>query len=284
MFFSFFRLSEQAHFNTTIAALFVVCVLPISYTQAEPTNIIIKGSTTILPIAKSMADEFEERCEDVRVQVGGGGSAEGITSLILGKADIATSSTFITKKELELARQHNIYPVPFRIADDCIIPVVHKSNSLRNISREDLKDIYLGLIDNWKQLGGPDLMIEVISRDKASGTYEVWHNIIMDQEPVVTDIAFKHSNAEVVKAVSRNQGAIGYIGLGYLSAYVKPLRVDGVIGSEQSLRDGTYLINRPLFMFTNGWPRGKTLEFINFVLDQEGGQIHIEDAGYIPLN
>ena len=246
-------------------------------------NLVIKGSTTILPIAQSIAEEFERQCPNTRVQVSGGGSAEGITALIMGEADIATSSTFITEEELKLARQHDVYPVPFRIANDCILPVVHKSNPLRNISRDDLKNIYLGLINNWKQLGGPDLTIDVVTRDKASGTFEVWHHLIMNREPVVTKVPPKHSSADVIREVANNPGAIGYIGLGYLSANVKPLRVDGVIGSQQTLLDGTYPIHRPLFMFTNGWPSGKTLEFINFVLDANRGQVLIEEADYVPL-
>lgn len=266
------------------AALLLTGLLALGHaSHADTANLIIKGSTTILPIAQSIAEEFERQCPNTKVQVSGGGSAEGITALIMGEADIATSSTFITKDELKLARQHNVYPVPFRIANDCILPIVHISNPLRDISRDDLRDIYLGLINNWKQLGGPDLPIDVVTRDTDSGTFEVWHHIIMNEEAVVTEVPAKHSSADVLREVSGNPRSIGYIGLGYLSANVKPLRVDGIIGSEQTLLDGTYPIHRPLFMFTNGWPSGKTLEFINFVLDADKGQILIEDAEYVPL-
>jgi phosphate transport system substrate-binding protein len=282
--FSLTRLPALICPPTAAVALLLTGLMALTHTShADTVNLVIKGSTTILPIAQSIAEEFERQCPDTKVQVSGGGSAEGITALIMGEADIATSSTFITEEELKLARQHDVYPVPFRIANDCILPVVHNSNPLRNISRDDLKDIYLGLINNWKQLGGPDLAIDAVSRDKASGTFEVWHHLIMNMEPVVTDVPPKHSSADVVREVANNPRAIGYIGLGYLSANVKPLRVDGIIGSQQTLLDGTYPIHRPLFMFTNGWPSGKTLEFINFVLDANMGQVLIEEAEYIPL-
>ena len=261
----------------------LLLTLVFSHSDAEITNLHIKGSTTILPIAQDIAAAFERQCDDVKINVSGGGSAEGILALILGEADIATSSSFITREEVRLAQQRDIYPVPFRIANDCILPVVHISNPLKDISSNDLRDIYLGLIHNWKQLGGPDLAIDAISRDTASGTYEVWHNIVMGGEPVTTAQPLMHSSTEVVRAVSASPGAIGYIGLGYLNAHVKPLKVDGVMGSRQSLLDGTYLINRPLFMFTNSWPEGRSLEFINFVLDPSKGQVIIEEAGYIPL-
>ena len=249
----------------------------------EPTNLVVKGSTTILPIAQRMAQAFEQHCQDVKVWVSGGGSAEGILALVMGEADIATSSSFITEHELMLAQQRNVYPVPFRIANDCILPVVHTSNPLRDISSDDLRDIYRGHITNWNQLGGPDLAIEVISRDLASGTYEVWDDIIMEHEPVATEHTLKHSSADVVRAVSTSPGAIGYISLGYLNAYIKPLKVNGVMGSRKTVLDGTYLINRPLFMFTNNWPEGRRLEFINFVLDPNKGQKIVKQAGFIPL-
>lgn len=153
-----------------------------------------------------------------------------------------------------------------------------------NLTREELKDIFHGATDNWKQLGGSGHAIQVVSRDSASGTYKVWKQIVMDQESIIAGTPFKHSNAEVVRAVSQNPGAIGYISLSYLNAQVKPIQVDGVIGSNKSLKNGTYLLSRPLFMFTNGWPEGKTLEYINFVLDAEKGQELIDGAGYIPLN
>ncbi|NNJ97342.1 MAG: phosphate ABC transporter substrate-binding protein [Gammaproteobacteria bacterium] len=255
-----------------------------SATAADTANLVIKGSTTILPIAQRMAEAFEQYCqEDVKVWVSGGGSAEGILALVMGEADIATSSSFITEHELMLAQQRNVYPVPFRIANDCILPVVHISNPLRDISSDDLRDIYRGRITNWNQLGGPDLAIEAISRDLASGTYEVWHDIIMERETIATEHTLKHSSADVVRAVSTSPGAIGYISLGYLNAYVKPVKVNGVMGSRKTVLDGTYLINRPLFMFTSNWPEGRRLEFINFVLDPDRGQEIVKQGGLIPL-
>lgn len=269
-------------FAAVFASALTLLVL-ISATAADTATLVVKGSTTILPIAQRVAEAFEQHSEDVKVWVSGGGSAEGILALVLGEADIATSSSFISEHELMLAQQRNVYPVPFRIANDCILPIVHTSNPLRDISSDDLRDIYRGRITNWNQLGGPDLAIEVISRDLASGTYEVWHDIIMEREPIATEHTLKHSSADVVRAVSTNPGAIGYISLVYLNSYIKPLKVNGVMGSRKTVRDGTYLINRPLFMFTSNWPEGRRLEFINFVLDPDKGQEIVKQGGLIPL-
>ena len=285
MYFSTEQLRVSDYMKFLVAGLLFVYLFSFSSSsEAVNTKLIIKGSTTILPIALGIGAEFQKKYPGVEVQISGGGSIEGIKALIMGEADIAISSTFISDQEIQLAQQHSVYPVPFRFAYDCIIPIVNRSNPLKNLTRRELKDIFLGLIDNWKQLGGPDHAIQVVSRDSASGTFKVWEQLVMDQESIVAGIPFKHSNTEVVRAVSESPGAIGYISLSYLNSQVKPIQVDGVIGSIQSLKNGTYLLSRPLFMFTNGWPEGKTLEYINFVLDAEKGQESIDEAGYIPLN
>ena len=285
MYFSIEQLRVSDYMKFLVAGLlFVYLFSSSSSSGAVNTKLIIKGSTTILPIALGIGTEFQNRYPGVEVQISGGGSIEGIKALIKGEADIAMSSAFISDQEIRLAQQHSVYPVPFRFAFDCIIPIVNRSNPLINLTRGELKDIFLGLIDNWKQLDGPDQAIQLVSRDSASGTYKIWKQIVMDQESIIAGISFKNSNAEVIRAVSQNPGAIGYISLSYLNSRVKPIQVDGVIGSIQSLKNGTYLLSRPLFMFTNGWPEGKTLEYINFLLDAEKGQESIDEAGYIPLN
>ena len=176
-----------------------------------------------------------------------------------------------------------VYPVPFQIANDCIIPIVHRSNPVTEITLADLKRIYLGQVRNWSQLGGPNRKIESVERHVTSGTYEVWHELVMDREVSSTRLPIQDSNAGIIGVISNNPGAIGYISLSYLNARVKPISVDGIMGSSRTMRNGTYPISRPLFMFTNGWPEGKTLEYINFVLDPRRGQVMVNEAHYIPL-
>jgi len=219
----------------------------------------------------------------VRISISGGGSGNGIKALIDGMTDIADSSRFIKDKEVEQAVENGQYPVPFAVAYDCIVPVVHPSNSLRNVSIDQLKAIYQGQITNWKELGGPDLKITVISRDTSSGTYEVWESIVMRKERVHPGALLQASNGAVAQAVSKNKNAIGYIGIGYLNENVKPLTVNGVEGTPQTTLNGKYPISRPLYMFTRGWPTGDTLNFINYVLHPEKGQKLVGEAGFVPL-
>jgi len=251
--------------------------------RADSTTLVIKGSTTIMPLARRIGGAFENLHPGLSVEVSGGGSATGIRALINGNADIATSSTFIDDKDVEYAMRQGVYPVPFQIANDCIIPIVHRSNPVTEITLADLKRIYLGQVRNWSQLGGPNRKIEAVERDVTSGTHEVWHELVMNREVSSNPLPIQDSNAGIIELISNNPDAIGYISLSYLNARVKPIRVDGTLGSSRTMRDGSYRISRPLFMFTNGWPEGKTLEYINFVLDPQRGQVMVSEAHYIPL-
>ena len=142
-------------------------------------NLVIKGSTTVLPIAQKVVEAYMKQNPDVKITLEGGGSGNGIKALVDGTTDIANSSRFIKDKEVSQAVEKGRYPVPFAVAYDCIVPVVHPSNPLTNITLEQLKKIYKGEIKNWKELGGPDSPVVVISRDTSSGTYEVWEEKVL---------------------------------------------------------------------------------------------------------
>ncbi len=246
-------------------------------------NLVIKGSTTVLPLAQKVAEAFMKEHPDVRISISGGGSGNGIKALIDGMTDIADASRFIKMKEVKLAVEKGRYPVPFAVAYDSIIPVVHPSNPVSELTLEQLKAIYEGKIRNWKELGGPDKKIVVISRDTSSGTYEVWEKKVMKKARVFPGALLQASNGAVAQAVAKNKYAIGYIGLGYLNRDLKPIKVNGVLGSVETTLNGTYPISRPLFMFTNGWPKGDCKAFINYVLHPEKGQKLVKGVGYVPL-
>ena len=265
----------------SIFAVLLALLLPVSLVFAG--NIVIKGSTTVLPIAQKVGEAYMKEQPDVKIIISGVGSGNGIKALIDGSTDIADSSRFIKTKEVKLAVEKGRYPVPFAVAYDCIVPVVHPSNSLMNITMEQLKDIYQGKIKNWKEIGGPDKPIVVISRDTSSGTYEVWHKKVLKKKRVFPGALLQASNGAVVQAVSKNRNAIGYIGLGYLDSSVKALLVNRVKGSAETTLNGSFPISRPLYMFTPGWPKGDTLKFINYVIHPEKGQKYISEIGFVPL-
>lgn len=262
----------------SVAAVFTLCAA-----TAMAGDLVIKGSTTVLPISQLAVEAYMKAHPDVNISLSGGGSGNGIKAIIDGSTDIANASRFIKDKEVSLANEKGVYPVPFAVAYDSIIPVVHPGNSLSNITLAQLKDIYMGKITNFKEIGGPDLKIVICSRDTSSGTYETWEEKVMEKERVTPAAQVMASNGAIAQTVSSNKYAIGYIGIGYLNASVKALKVNGVEGTKESTLNGTFPISRPLFMFTNGWPKGDTLNFVNYMLNPEKGQKHVAKAGYVPL-
>lgn len=263
-----------------VALLFILFS---SVTSASAGNLRVDGSTTVLPIAQKVAEAYMKEHPDVTIAVSGGGSGNGIKGIIDATIDIATSSRFIKDDEVKKAIEKGAYPVPFAVAYDCIVPVVNPANPVSNLTLDQLKGIYKGEIKNWKELGGPDLKIVVISRDTSSGTYEVWEEKVMKKERVSPAAMLQASNGAIVQAVSTNKFAIGYIGLGYMNQSVKALTVGGVPGSEETTLNGKYPISRPLFLFTRGWPTGDANNFINFVLMPQRGQKLVREAGFVPL-
>jgi phosphate transport system substrate-binding protein len=266
-----------------IVVLGMTLSLLLTTSLAWAGRLVIKGSTTVLPVAQKAVEAYMKANPEVKISLSGGGSSNGIKALLDGSTDIANTSRFIKGKEIKMAGQKGVFPVPFAVAYDSIIPVVHPSNPLTDITTDQLKAIYMGKIRNFKEIGGPDLKIVLNSRDTSSGTFETWEKKVMRKARVTPRAQVMASNGAIVQAVSNNKYAIGYIGIGYMNSSVKPLRVNGIEGTEKTTLDGTFPISRPLFMFTNGWPTGEALDFINFVLNPKTGQKFVAESGYVRL-
>jgi phosphate transport system substrate-binding protein len=151
-----------------------------------------------------------------------------------------------------------------------------------NLTIEQLSLIYQGKIKNWKEVGGKDLQIVVISRDTSSGTYESWQEKILHKEKVTPKAQLQASSGAVVQAISKNRYAIGYVGIGYVNKSVKALTVNGVVANDKNALNGTFPIARPLYMYTDGEPKGTVAGYINFVKGPEGQKI-VKKEGFVPL-
>ncbi len=247
-------------------------------------NIAINGSTTVLPIAQKVAEAFMKEHPDVKISVSGGGSGNGIKALIDGTTDIADASRAMKDEEVEMAKGKGTKPVEFVVAYDCIVPVVHPDNPLKNITVDQLKAIYMGKVKNWEEIGGSDKPVVVISRDTSSGTYEVWEEKVMKKERVYPGALLTASSGAIIQTVSKNSNAIGYVGHGYVDKSVKSLSVNGIMGSKETTLNKTYPISRPLFMYTRIQPAGDIKTFMDYVLNKDKGQKLVEISGFVPLN
>jgi phosphate transport system substrate-binding protein len=247
------------------------------------------GSDTVLPVAQMTAEMFMEANPDAIISVTGGGSGVGIAALIDGTTNIANASRGIKDKEIEEAEAKGITPNEIKIADDGLSVIVNPELGLESLTIAQIKDIFTGKVSNWKEVGGPDLQIVAITRDNSSGTYAFFKEEVLDDEDFRADALTEPSNGNIVKNVSQTKGAIGYVGLAYLNDSVVSLSVakeDGaalVAPSLETVKDGTYPIARPLFMYTNGEPTGLVKAYIDFVLSAEGQAI-VTEIGFIPVN
>ena len=169
------------------------------------------------------------------------------------------------------------------VAVDALVPVVHPSNGVKDLSREQLADIYMGKIMNWKEVGGADARIVVMSRDTSSGTYETWEEMVMKKQKVAPSALLQASNGAVVQTVSKNKNAIGYIGFGYLDKSVKKLNVGGMEATPATALSRQWPIARELYVFTNGEPQGAVKDFIACLVDPKKGQKLVQEVGFIPL-
>ncbi len=245
-------------------------------------NIVIKGSTTVLPIAQSTLEAFMKANPGVNVSLSGGGSGEGVKALIDKTINIANSSREIKDKEVQLAKSKGVNPVATVVAIDAIVPIVNPRNKVKNLSIDQLSQIYQGKITNWKEVGGEDLQIVVISRDSSSGTFEAWAEMVLNKAKVTPRAQMQASSGAIVQAVSKNRYAIGYIGLGYINKSIKPLPVNGIEATIENAFSKAYPVARPLYMYTNGQPTGETAKYIHFVLSPAGQELVAKD-GYVPV-
>ncbi|HNV55814.1 MAG TPA: phosphate ABC transporter substrate-binding protein [Smithellaceae bacterium] len=264
------------------AALLSIAFLMAAGVSFAADSIVIKGSTTVLPVAQGTLEAFMKANPGVQMSLSGGGSGEGIKALIDKTTDIATSSREIKDKEIELAKSKGVTPVAHVVAYDAIIPVVHPKNKVKNLSIDQLSQIYQGKITNWKEVGGDDLKIVVISRDSSSGTFESWDHFVMKKAKVTPKAQMLASNGALVTAVSKNKYAIAYLGIGYVNKSVKPLQVNGITASLQTAMSKAYPFSRELYMYTDGEPHGSIAKYIAFVKSAEGQKI-VAREGFVPL-
>jgi phosphate transport system substrate-binding protein len=249
-------------------------------------SIIVKGSDTVLPLSQAEAEDFMLKNADKSITVIGGGSGVGIAALIDGEVEIAMASRSMKDSEKEEAKQKGINPVETTIGWDGIAVVVNPENPVSQLTFTQLKAIYDGNISNWKDVGGEDRKITVISRDSSSGTYEYFKEEVLLKSEYRQDALVQPATGAIVQEVAQNKGAIGYIGYAYVDNSVKALALDGgegifVPATQEKILSGEYPLARQLFYYTNGEPHGLVKEFVDYVMSAEGQSI-VSEVGYFP--
>ncbi|MFZ1707062.1 MAG: PstS family phosphate ABC transporter substrate-binding protein [Anaerolineae bacterium] len=250
------------------------------------------GSDTLVNLALAWAERYMPAHPGVRISVTGGGSGTGIAALINGTTDIANASRAMKQEEFDAARKNGITPIEFAVARDAIAVVVNPSNPVNGLTLAQISDIYQGKITNWRQVGGEDRPIVLLSRESNSGTYVYFlENVLrLGQKSDLLfspDTLLMPSSEGISAEVRQNPNAIGYDGLGYVTSDQKVIAVaqdpDGpyVKPSVATVNDGSYPVSRPLFMITVGQPTGQVKDYLDWIL--RDGQALVVELGFVPL-
>jgi phosphate transport system substrate-binding protein len=252
-----------------------------------------KGSDTLVNLALAWAEAYMKTRPDVRISVTGGGSGTGIAAMINGTVDIANASREMKPEEYAAAKANGHNPTEFVVARDAIAIVVHPSNPVNGLTLQQISDIYTGKMTNWKQVGGLDRPIVLLSRESNSGTYVYMLENVIRMGDSKSKLLFSPetllmpSSEGISTEVRHNPHVIGYDGLGYVTADQKVLGVardansPHIQPSAATVNSGAYPISRPLYMYTAQPPSGKVKEYLNWILNQ--GQALVSELGFVSL-
>ena len=249
--------------------------------SAKGNKVSAVGSTTVAEPMEQLASEYKHTVVDANIEVQGNGSSAGIRAVADGTADIGMSSRELSEDEKKLGLTETI------IAHDGIAVVVNTTNPVSNLTKEQIKDIYEGRITNWNEVGGKDAIIIPVTREAGSGTRgafeELFELLTRDKASTIIDRALVgEGTGSIMATVASKENAIGYISLGYMSETVRPVAIDGVEPSSETVLAGEYTISRPLLLLTSDSISKEAKAFLEYILGEEGQSVISER--YIPVN
>lgn len=245
-----------------ILSVSLIMIFNASCSKQEEAGVIVAGSTSVQPFSEALAEEYMRLNPGIIIDVQGGGSSAGIKSAQTNTADIGMSSRNLKEEE------QSLWSV--EIARDGLAVIVNPRNLITDLSLKQVQDIYSGVITNWKQLGGQDSEIHVITREEGSGTRSAFEDLVMNDIEINPRSIVQDSNGTVRQLVGDDPNAIGYISLGLVNDKVIALKLDGVKATHDNVINGTYNLSRPFLFVTSSEPIGEVKKFIDFVLSDEG--------------
>jgi phosphate transport system substrate-binding protein len=237
----------------------------------------IAGGTAHIPVIKEAAKRIMTRYKDIIITVAGGGSGVGIKQVGEGLVDIGNSGRKPKPEEIE---RYDLRM--YKWAVDGVGVVVNPANPVKSLTKDQLKDIFSGKINNWTALGGADHAITLYTRDESSGTREVFWKTAIDKGDISTGALFVPSNGAMKTAVAKDPYAIGYVSVGHMDKSVIPVALDGITPTLETVKNGQYKVARGLYSNTKGEPKGLTQLVIEYLFTPEGQKI-VADKGFIPI-
>ena len=249
----------------------------------------IKGSDTMVNLCQAWAEAFMAKHPKVNVAVTGGGSGTGIAALIGGTCDLAAASRKMTAKEIAAATSKGGAPQEFTVALDGLAVVVHPSNPVKQLTIQQLADLFTGKITNWSQVGGENKQVVLLSREVNSGTHVYFkEHVLGASNEFAPEALLMPSSQAIADEVAGNPSAIGYYGMGYTNpknavvSVAKTASDPFIAPSEETVRSGAYPISRPLFLYSRRAPEGVVKAFVDFT-ESPDGQAVVRKIDFVPL-
>lgn len=269
--------------------IYAVCLMMTTVFGANAqAKLTVKGSDTVLPLSQKEAEHYMKKDKTASITVIGGGSGVGIAALMDGTTDIGMSSRKLKMDEkIKMQDAGKTYKEVI-VAYDALAVIVHPSNKVSQLTREQVEAIYTGKIKNWKDVGGDDMPIIVYSRESSSGTFEFFKEKVMSNKNYAASALMMPATGAIVQSVGQTKGAIGYIGLAYLDKSVKDVKISYdkgktfVEATYANAKNKTYPIVRPLYYYYTTKSEAKVKPFIDYILSDEGQRI-VKEVGYIDL-
>ena len=245
----------------------------------DSSKVTISGSTSVGPVVEILGEDFESKNEGISIEVQQIGSSAGIKNAIDGTSQIGMASRDLKDEEKASGLKET------QIAIDGIAVIINKNNEVKDLTLEQVKDIYTGKITNWKEVGGKDAPIVVVSREDGSGTRDGFQeNVGFESEELTKDAQISDGSGNIKSTVEGNENAIGYISFGYVDDNVNALTIDGVELTTENIKNNTYAIARPfLFVSKEDNISEEGTKFIEYILSDEGQKI-VEEKGFISVN
>lgn len=240
-------------------------------------SIDIAGGTAHIPVMEEAQKRIMTANPKIRITVAGGGSGQGVKQVSAGLVTIGNTGRPLSDEEAAAA---GLVSFPFAI--DGVAVVVHPENPVRDLSGEQVKQIFAGKLDNWSQVGGPDGPIHLFGREEGSGTRKTFWKKCLDKGDIAASANTVASNGAMKTAVSGDPGAIGYLSIGHIDDSIAAVALDGAAPTQDNAASGAFPVTRKLYMNTKGDPDPLTRAFIDYILGDEGAEI-ISAAHYIPL-
>lgn len=264
--------------------LFVAC----GEGKTKSEVIKLQGSDTILNTSQAIAEEFMKENKDARIAVTGGGSGTGIAAKLNGTVDIAMASRSIKSKESTKAKESGINLDEVVLGFDGITVIINHDNLIKNFDKVTLGKVFAGEITNWKEFGGEDAEIVVLSRDSSSGTHSYFKEAIVrngnkkDEKEYGKNTLYMPSNQAILQEVKNNEYAIGYIGMGYMEDSVNALSIDNIAPSFKNVADKSYPIAREVYWYVDADRKGDAAKLVEFALSPKGQAI-VKKEGFVPV-